>query len=332
MKPNFNELIEKVKKLKGIKFKSNVSIFLICLGISILIWFLIKLSKVYPSTVDYPIIYTNIPKDKLMVKGDTILSFGLRAKGFNLLSIKDFSRHYPISVDLSNLKLKKYGTIYKSYLLTSHVYNSIDRQIDFTDKLISISPDTLSFIFEDIIHKKIPIKSKLSISFKKQYKLYDSIKFVPDSIIISGPLSAIDTINYIETERKELNLLDKNKSLSLSLIKYRGKSKVTYSSDKVNVFIPVEKYTEANIELPIIVLNDNKEITIKTFPDIVNVTYLVALKDFTRIDSNMFLATVDYTKAAELNTQKLKINISHYPPFVEITKINPEKVEFIILK
>ena len=64
--------------------------------------------------------------------------------------------------------------------------------------------------------------------------------------------------------------------------------------------------------------------------DKIKITYLVALKDFKRVDQDMFLATVRVGE--EITTSKLNVEITHKPSFIKITKVEQEQVEFLVLK
>ena len=146
MKFDFNEFIDKARKPKNEKFRNQLYVFLICFGISVSLWFLINLSKEYYSSIDYPIIYTNVPNNILLTnKVDSVLYLRIKSKGFNLISIKYFKRHKPVKINLGSLKLKKNGKTYRTRILTSKIAKKIAIQLNLSDKLISVSPDSLFF-------------------------------------------------------------------------------------------------------------------------------------------------------------------------------------------
>jgi hypothetical protein len=116
--------------------------------------------------------------------------------------------------------------------------------------------------------------------------------------------------------------------LNIDLTKEKN---ISVSPKKIVSYLKVEKFTESNIEIPI---NHNAakiNKSIKLFPDKVNVSYMVALKDYKRVNESMFRAVVDFTKLDLKSAEnKVKVEISKFPSFVKINKIDPEKVEFII--
>jgi hypothetical protein len=152
----------------------------------------------------------------------------------------------------------------------------------------------------------------------------------PDSITISGPPSMIDSIRFIRTPTKKITNINYYTVLKEPLIKPVNSKKLILSADSVEIIIPVEKFTEETIKVPLDVngISRNK---IRLFPEHGSITYHVALKDFEKINNSMFKAEVDIDKNFR-NKQKLKVNITQSPSNVKITQIEPENVEFLILK
>ena len=325
------ELVEKLTRSSDKVIRNKLYVFLVCLGIAVFIWLMIKLSGEFYSSVSYPFRFTNIPAGKLMVENvDSTLSLKLKANGLQLFSIKHLKKYPTVNIDLNRVKMHRCRYRYGSYILTSSLKRLITDQLQIADKVISVSPDSLFFVMENSEKKMVAVKADLSISFKKQYHQYGSIVVTPDSILISGLLSMIDTISFIKTKRIELSELYKNTDINIEIVKPLISKNIKYLTDKVNVQIPVENYTESSIDLPIQQVGDSIR-KIKTFPAKAKVTYMVALKDFDRIDKSMFLAGVD---CSEINAENkiLEVKLFRQADFVKVTGIFPEKVEYIILK
>ena len=122
---NFIKFIKNIKILKDRKFRQNFYVFFICVVISAFIWTLIKTSKGYVKTVNYPITYINSPKDKILInKLDTVCSVSVR---FNNISF--FQKRKSIIVDLKNLKLNKKENIYEAFILTTKIIKKKSKQL-----------------------------------------------------------------------------------------------------------------------------------------------------------------------------------------------------------
>ncbi len=329
---NGKQIFRKISRnLWQTSFRKQANIFLLFIGIALFIWLMIKLSNEYDSSVNYNIRFINSPgSNSIISNSDSTVILELTAKGFRLFSIKYLQNKPLINIDLNDIKLHKSRYTFSSYILTKPLHKEISRQLKFDEILTAIKPDTLFLNLEPISRKRIPVIADIGYDFEQQYQLYGQVNISPDSIILSGPPSYIDTINSIKTKPVQLQELKSNRSLTLNLLKPFNSKKVLVSSDTVNIFIPVEKFTEASMELPIRVLNNNGLRT-RLFPDKINLTYLVALKDYNKVNKEMFNVAVLLNQEGSAN-RILNVEIRHHPNFIKIKHFDPRQIEYIILK
>ncbi|MCD4694798.1 MAG: hypothetical protein K8S16_01055 [Bacteroidales bacterium] len=329
MKPGLLKFFKSVYFERDKTDRNKLKVFLTCLGFSIIIWFLIVLSKESTTTLEYPVVFKNLPTGLMLVNSpDTVLSFRIASGGLELFTLKYLTRKRPVVVDVSNLNLQKQGIYFTSSYPTSQLSASVLKRVNFLEELVSISPELILFRFESVSGKKVPVKPNLNLTFEQQYRLSDSIKLIPDSVIVSGPEHLIEKVGFIETELTEIQTIKEQVIGSATLQNPDKSGKIKLSRESVDVIINSEKYTESSIVLK---LNaTNSELKVKTFPAEVTVTFLVSLRDFKRIDPAMFQAVIDLTDKGYDN--KLHVKIMEYPSFIDITRIEPEKVEYLVLK
>ncbi|NQT76422.1 MAG: hypothetical protein HQ565_01825 [Bacteroidetes bacterium] len=332
MKPWLTALLSRARNPRDKDFRNHLYIFLICVGISLFIWFLIKMSDEYVADINVPIDYQNIPQDMQLNYADGHITARLRANGGDLFSVKVFSSSKAIMVNFKAVDLKKSRYFDKYYILSSQLRNQISKRFDFDHSILSLYPDTLFLDFEEIITKTIPVLSMLEISCKPQYQIYDSLRLIPSEIMISGPSSIIDTLSYIFTEARSFTNLDRSTETAVSLVLPFTDDKISYSETVVKALIDIEEFTESTIELPIHGFSDDSDIRIRTFPENVHITYQVALKDYKLVQADMFFMSAFYDPEKDKEKNFLKIETDKSPAFIRITRISPEKVEFILQK
>ena len=150
MKPEFIDFIENARKPKGQKFRNQLYVFFMCLGISIFIWSLVRLSKDYIYTVNYHVRYINIPSNlRLLDKSDTIIKLNIKVQGFDFFTDQYFKRKNQLfDVSLKNVKIISRETYLTGYLLTSQIGRDIANQSNYLLEIYSVSPDTVFFEFE----------------------------------------------------------------------------------------------------------------------------------------------------------------------------------------
>lgn len=309
--------------------KNRLIVFIVCLGISVFIWILIVLSKESFTTINYPLVFENNPGNYVLSgPQDSILSFTISSGGVALLTMKYLSNRIPIKIDLAHINVKQDGDFFRASIPASDYAGDIIKRLNLSEEHVSFSPEFLNLKFEAMTGRKVKIIPRLILGFEQQFRLADSLKAVPDSVNILGQKDIISNIPFIETFVKEVMHIDKPQSVHVELAIPEGLSNIKLVPDVVDVYIHAEEFTESTIEIPVIC--PNAELKIKTFPEQVKITYNVGLKDFTRVNKDMFMAHVIYNTGD--SSAKLKVNVVWSPSFISIVKIEPEEVEFLVLK
>ena len=91
----------------------------------------------------------------------------------------------------------------------------------------------------------------------------------------------------------------------------------------------MEKYTEKEIKIPVVVINKPDNVNIKLFPSEVKVTCLVGLSEFEDLTANDFKAVVDFNNANG-DTKNLNVKIEQKSSFIQLVRFTPESVEYLI--
>lgn len=329
---NANFPFRRILVPSGKNYRTKLSVFLICAAISFFMWGLIKLSRVYEAPIKYNINYTNIPSNKILVHlKDTTITLFVKARGLELYSKMFNPEKNWISMDLSGIKLLQKGNSFTAYLRTGKILKEIASQLPQDYNLIGVEPDTLHLMFEQEHKRKVPIEADLSLSFIPQYQLYDSVKLSHDSVTIAGIKSVIDTIYKVKTEHKSIRNLKNSRLIALKLIKPKTIPMVTLSTDSITVEISVERFTEAEIEVPI-VSGDSNDRPYRTFPDKIILTCKVAMREYERLDPSLFSVAIDYNEASLSGNNLAKVIVVSQPSFAKVIRIEPERVEFLFLK
>jgi len=310
--------------------RGHLSVFFTCLAISFLLWILIRFSQNVSTSLEYPVILEDVPADMLLTgKSDSVFYVRMDSRGWDLLSLKKILYHPEVIVNLRNVQMKQQNGKYVARIPTGGIEERIAHELGAYNNMLSLSPDTLYLYFQPLYSKKVPVVSHISYMPGNQFYLYDSVSITPDSIIISGLKQEVDSVMFIPTATYDFGTLRERKTGKLALIKPSSLYEITLSADSINVEIPIEQYTEAVVTVPITTVNRLNDKIIKTFPETVEIRYLVALKDFNSISNDAFRVDAIYNDAS---AAKLKVELIYSPRKCIVRKIVPENVEFIFMK
>jgi len=314
------------------KSRNQLYVFLVCLVLSIFIWMLIKLSEENVSEVRYPVELVNLPEGKILVDGSNqYLNIGFEEKSSDIFFIKFIRQRKPVSISLANMPLRKKGSRYTGVIFPSHLTDYITRQQQLDYSIVSISPDTLRFVFEDKVSKKVPVVRNVEVNLAKQMMLYDSISIEPDSIVLTGPESSLDSISSVFMEPVVLSELQDSAVVSSKIIIPGDYRQVSPEPGYVEVVVPVEEFTEAITEVRVVPVSEQFS-RIKIFPETIRVSYWVALSDYNKVSQNMFEAVSYIDEAMGKEADKATVTLEKVPSMVKNVRLTPNKVEFIIIR
>ena len=99
----------------------------------------------------------------------------------------------------------------------------------------------------------------------------------------------------------------------------------------VQLKIDVDELTSGSITVQIEPRIEGSQSKIKVLPTKVTVYYQVGLADYEKVNEALFEAYVSLPSEGEL-PEKLKVKISNLPDFVEVTRIEPSRVEYLLSK
>lgn len=302
--------------------------FLLFIILSVFFWFMTKLSKEYDSTIEYPVSYINLPEDKLLQEAPVeVIEIHVKTTGFKLISATFFPTE--LKIDVSNLNWKS-STDY--YLLLSQQRLAIQKQMKTGVEIDFFINDSIYFNLGKLKNKKVPVKPLLDLSYATGFELNGNIITVPDSILISGPESILDTIDFVSTKLLQIKKLNNSIDQTIEIERFSSDSNVKLQQKNIKIIANVEKYTEGTLEIPFEVLNLPENNIINTFPKVVKVTYKVALSNFNKIDFTSFLIHCDYQVSQKNNLSYLIPILVEKSPMVKYVRMSPMKIDYIINK
>lgn len=314
----------------NLKEDNRPLIFLVCLAIATVLWFVNALGDTYETTVSMPIQYTNLPKEKVLVSAPPKkIQVQLKAHGLTLLRHK-----LKLSIKPLNFNVKSFTdglmdkTTAENFKIVSNRYlPQLSRQVSSEISILGIKPDTLYFKFDRIIQRKLPVAPNFEITFENQYFQYDSIHFIPDSVMVTGPRSIVEKMKNVPVKHQRFKKLDATYRRSMV---FEDINSVEIEPRRVNVEIPVSQYSEYIADIPIQALNVPDSIKLITFPVNVKISCRVAVHLYQNLNENSFLVYVDYNDLQKESNSKLPVKIMNAPGHIKMLNHVPKEVEFII--
>lgn len=295
--------------------------FLLCSG---LIWFINNLSESYISNATFDLKYINVPDSLLLDHASKEeVDVKVQASGFQFLRFN--VKNKEIKIDLSSASLKD-G---KHYIPQSVYRKQIDKQLR-SMTLLEIDRDTLFFDFTKVGSKKVPVNSKVNITFSPNYILDGPLKIEPSMITIRGPKTSIDTINSVSTLKIDFIEETTNFTHKVELFKNPELINTTYSNNAVYISGKVARFSEKLVKVPVKVINLPEGYEIRTFPDVVSVLCKAKLDNLKNLDSTAFEVIADYHTINDNTSKIITLELLKMPQNLHSAKLNETQVEYIL--
>lgn len=322
--------LQQIQQFKEKYLNRNIVSYLICVAIASILWFLNTLSKDYLTEITYPVKYTNFPAGKYPVAElPTQIQLTVKAKGFALLGHSIRTSFLPITFNVGsycNHALSDKAGIQEFILNTNDIKDKISSQLNTEIQLQSVAPEEIVFQFAQSGRKKVAIRPIVDYTLKRQY-IVNQITVAPDSTWIEGPVNILDTLHCIPTELIKLKNISKNITRTAELV---ALPYCTPQETAVEVDIQVEQFTEARKIIPITPLHVPDSLTLRLFPDNVNISYEIGLSKYDKITASDFIFSVDYPKNADVTY--LEVKVVKAPDYIKNLSYTPQKVEYILEK
>ena len=328
-----NWIYRTLRFLKKVYFSNDkrVAAYLVCVAMATVFWFLNALSKTYTIDLVAPVKYVNYPNNKTLSNTPPAeFELTVRAHGFTLIRQELSFLFLPLQFDVNALTNNRMIDSKKNYFIipSRQFLNELSNKFSNDIEILSMNPDTLIFNFEKMSQKRVKVVPDVKLNLKKQYQLSGEIKTEPDSIIVNGPKSMLDTIQEIKTESKQFPAVFEPIEEQINIAQV---SNLYADVSSVVLKIPVEEYTEAQQSVQVTVLNQPEGLNIKLFPAKVKVSYQIGLSRFSGIHPEDFKLSVDYNDILAAKP-RLAIKTGSAPSFIYALKITPEELEYLIEK
>ncbi|MDG2235350.1 MAG: CdaR family protein [Flavobacteriaceae bacterium] len=309
--------------LEVLPSKGRFRFFLFFLLLSFTFWTSTKLSNTYIVEESFSIIWINIPNGIIPSSENQQMNVSISASGIEILIYRLINKSINISLSQADFSREK-GLV---DLRGQEFF--IQKQFFENTKLNILNPLFLEFKFSRLEEKVFTVVPQIEINLRAGYLIDSSLKVTPDSILVSGPKSILDTLNSIQSESIIADDLYENFRKKVSL---RSIPEIQLSESKVTVEVAVSRYTEKEFLLNIEVINLPLGTRVKLFPPKAKVRVTLPLSVLRTIKASDFNLVVDYNNIFKDAEKKLDLIMIRRPSSVKKVILEPKKVNYLIRK
>lgn len=300
----------------------NVLSFLFFLMMALIFWLMLFFQREnIEDTFKIPIKYSNIPND--VVFDNPLPSFidvTVSDNGqeiFRLITMKRDS----LEIDIDQLTQGGNTT------LQGDQYRQLIRTKLFTStNVVGYYPMNISLAFSKLQHKELKVVFDGEITTNRANLIADSATFIPEIVTAYGSKESLDQLKHAVTEYMIFKNLRATSQLPVKINSVEG---VKFVPSEVDIYIPIDEYTERTFEIPITAKNMPSKLDVKFFPSRATVTFSVTLEEYKKIVQEDFAITLDYRKFHTNEDGRVELVLTDFPSTIINPRISLSSVEFL---
>lgn len=302
--------------------KRNLYVIFLSISISTVLWVSISLTNDYSASLQLPIRFLNIPEGYVTTLASTQkVNVKVRGRGWNLLSAMMLSKN-DYYVDLGN-------ELNKNQIIDLITFASENTWLTTKLQILEINPDSLKFSFEKLGFIKVKIVPHLKLEFKPGYGLASDVGVLPESSMVSGPVTKIKDMTQISTELLELSNVSEKAEHSIDI---ENLPELYSEVQKVTLTLDIQQIVEQNFnDIGIKILDTPIDRDVVLFPNKINVSLRGGIDVLGRLDKNKISASV-YYRDIVLDTTGTIIPKVLIPGHTELVFLKPGKLKYVIKK
>lgn len=303
--------------------KEDRGVMAICIAIALIFWLILNLARDYTINELVAVNY-QLPNDLLLAENpQDVLDVSIRAQGWNILWASLKKSDISINVDVAKLEEGRLSKGEVAQLIERELSNS-----NFEISDLNFNATSLKTIKKST--KKVPLVLDAKIKFAQGYTTYGHLEQSFDSVTISGPVTALDTIHRWLSQPFQRSELKGNISADIPLQpSYEGIE--VLSGPSVRIQQMVELVTERLVFVPVEVINAPKD-SFSIFPTQIRLKVSVAQSQYHHIIPDSFRVIVNMLEANKGSEQSntLALHIEKQPASALKVDHTPKAIEFYV--
>ena len=265
--------------------RERIVVFVVALILALCLWLMVNLSRDYNLNIDLPISLGAVPEEQALAESlPEKATVSVSGEGWKLINL--YNNPPNVNVDVTNTEI--------------NVYDQVQQQMNMLPDISvqKVQPLILTVQLEERISKKVPLQSRVDVSFQDQYDFVGSPQLQPDSITVSGARSLVENITEWTTDSVQIENVYSDVSRIVDL-KNAG-DLLIISQQEARYEARVSQYTEGEVTVNVGTRNLPPGRGISYSPSSITVTYDVPIEEYNEVqDINPFNAYITYEQIEE---------------------------------
>lgn len=325
-KKGYSDLEGGAKRLKSHRFLTFIGFVLLAFSF----WLIRSLQLTYHTQIEVPIEYDKLPPNvRYPQNAPEKAIFTIQDVGLQLIQY-ELQHFEPIHVKL-------HGKSSKQLLLGKKaLIEEFQKQLSPSTSIITSSPQEISLPLYELRSKRVPVKMNFKPITDQGYIL-SRVSFSPSEVSIFGSAESLKNINAVYIDSVGLSKQHEPfvQDIALKSLRRYG---IDYAKEDMHVKVNfgIEALTEQRFELPIDVDSAPEGFHLRLLPNVASVNITLPKSKYKLLSPEQIKLAVSYPTgpSGEIDPglTLLPVQVVSKPDWIVGTRIEPQKVEFILEK
>ncbi|MEQ8555961.1 MAG: hypothetical protein RLO17_05995 [Cyclobacteriaceae bacterium] len=301
-------------------FLENWKVVIISLIGATTFWFFNALNKSYDTTINYPVEFTFSQDSNVVMQPlPASIRINVSSGGWNLLRKTSWFNVPPIEIPLEQPDKIKYIDRGKLFPLVVNQMSEL--------KVNHIVSDSLFLFIESKKTKNVLLRlDSTKIPLSPNHRITSPISIKPDSILLIGPSSFIDSLQSEYSLVLNMQNIDDpvNQNIHVNL----PNNLIESEPKEINVSFDVEQFVEEQITVPVELAGFPRDSSRYLETGEVIINYLVADSKKRSFDPSEFVVLVDLSTIDRKDSTIMPILLFHPPEIVDVTVL-PDQLKVV---
>jgi hypothetical protein len=298
------------------------SVRLLCMGIALLFWTFVKMSKSYQDERTVQLSYQLPAGMQFREQPPNRLQVTFQGKGWDLLS-SYVTRRYPVA-------LFQVPPLLRYDLEREEIISQLQSQVSSNLEVAELSQNHILLLLDSTAYKRVPVVADTSLNFATDFSFRDAIALQPDSVTLYGSAVILEHIHAVLTTPVVLKGLDHDVQRTAKLMNPRP-GLLRLSDEQTTFSVLVEQYTEKKLKVPI--LKPQTADSMLLLPNSVEITFAVGLSRFNEVSESDFVIEADFDNVVNLKAQNtVPLKVARQPMWIKSLSLSHDAVEYMIIE
>jgi len=309
--------------------------FFVILVIMTIVWFVMEMtsSRTYKTSVAVTFTGIDTARYAILDKSQE-LPLTVESDGFTALIHNWTWRDKKLEINLSDLLKAKQpsGEIHLSVAAENYKELFQNNFSPIKSSVITFDEDSLSVTLSERMCKAfVPEIRNVTFTFSDGFGISGTPMMSPDTVYLYGSERSLTAIDAIYTRADTVKVADSGGFYKLSLFPvWNEYPDLRVSQTALTLQVPVEPYFEDRQTLKVQFISDDTEMRVKLYPENVVVTTWVPQSATLNGNKSDIHAVVRHDK--ESPEKALAVTITDFPKNIRIKSVEPDHVQYVIIK